>query len=89
MCMRAFLITSLTTFIFAACNSSTIVDSYVAQFNASDEEIYIQEYDNSEAAQFLLEISRYSNVRTRNWKRPIISVGGPIESIYCRLRKDM
>ena len=31
------------------------MDSYVAQFNASDEEIYIQEYDNSEAAKFLLE----------------------------------
>ena len=55
MCMRAFLITSLTILIFTACNSSTIVESYVAQFNASDEEIYIQEYDNSEAAKFLLE----------------------------------
>ena len=32
------------------CN---LISEYVASFNATDEELYIQEYDNSEAAQFL------------------------------------
>ena len=36
----------------AGCN---LITEYVASFNATDEELYIQEYDNSEAAQFLTD----------------------------------
>ena len=34
-------------------NGKQLISDYVAGFNAVDEELYIQEYDNSEAAQFL------------------------------------
>ena len=52
--------------VLAGCNGASVQDSvyehgaqlvseYVADFNANDEEIYIQEFENSEAEQFLLE----------------------------------
>ena len=52
--MRAFLITISFLALLVACEKANIVESYVAEFNAYDDEIYVQEYDNSEAAQFLL-----------------------------------
>ena len=34
---------------------SAQVPAYVSEFNSNDEEIYVQEYDNSEAEQFLMD----------------------------------
>ena len=34
-------------------NASALVTAYVTEFNSTDEEMYVQEFDNSEAEQFL------------------------------------
>ena len=36
-------------------HGSQLLSSYVADFNSTDEEIYVQEYDNSESEQFLMD----------------------------------
>ena len=46
--MRAFLITISSLLLLAACEKVNIVESYVAEFNAYDDEIYVQEYSNSD-----------------------------------------
>ena len=36
-------------------NVAAQVSAYVSEFNSNDEEIYVQEYDNSEVEQFLMD----------------------------------
>ena len=62
--MNKFFTLLIITAGFIACSDKTVVermtsrgeglvDEYVASFNATDDELYIQEFDNSEAADFM------------------------------------
>ena len=62
---KLFISLSLMAFL-TGCNDSAVqnriyesvsaqVPAYVSEFNSNDEEIYVQEYDNSEAEQFLMD----------------------------------
>lgn len=62
--MKRLYILSLTAVVLSGCSGKTfmqtledadneLVAQYVSEFNSTDEELYIQEFDNSEAEQFL------------------------------------
>ena len=85
---------------FVACRDNAIVermtsrgeglvDEYVASFNATDEEIYIQEFDNSEAADFMKANVPYFECPDKELEKHIISAGGHSASMSSRLPKDM
>ena len=62
---RLLAIPSFVTLLFCSCstnpveridhNGEALISEYVAQFNAADEEIYIQQFPNSKAEDFLIE----------------------------------
>ena len=66
---------------YSVIDGDSIIASYVMEFNADDDEIYGQTFRILSQESSFATIFPLLTVLTRNWRRPIISVGGLSESI--------